>query len=149
MVVIGAAVVLALGTAEVVLNRLRGPEACVEVWNEGAEPIENLTLTCGGGRVDGPRIAPGDSARLYIGSPEARTLVLRFRQKGNALGTFELPGFSATLLRRDGFKQVLRIRSNEVERYLDDADPATPAGRLLQRFWRYVDDALDPDSLTR
>jgi hypothetical protein len=116
------------------------------VQNAGVEPILGLTLTAGASRASVPRIEPGGVARLYLGGRGVHTLRMRFNQKGNALGAYEQPGFDAALLNRDSFKLVLRVRTNEVERYQDDGDPATPAGKLLQAFWKSVEDAVDPES---
>jgi hypothetical protein len=144
-----ATVVAALAALEVGLTLWRGSEGCVEVHNAGAEPIVGLSLTYGTSRVVVPRVAPGGMARVFLGGRGARTLVMRFNQKGNALGAFEQPGFDPDQLSREGFKQVFRVRPNEVERYQDDSDPSTPLGQLLRAFWKHVSDALDPEKLSQ
>jgi hypothetical protein len=137
-------VAAALVAAEVGLNLARGPEACVEVVNGGAEPIERLTLSCGSSRASIDRIAPEGTARLYLRGRGVHPLVMRFTQKGNALGVFEYPAFNPGQMSAEGFKLVLRVRTNEVERFQDDSDPSTTAGQLLQAFWKNVGDSLDP-----
>jgi len=141
-----AAVVALLIGVEVGLNLWRGPEGGVEVENAGAEPIEGLVLTWRGNRSEVGRVAPGASAKVWFSGRGTDTLTLRFRQKGNALGSFEMPGFSPAQLDRDGSRQVLRIRTNEVERYQDDREPSSSAGRFLQGVWRGIAGSLDESS---
>ena len=138
-----AAVVAVLAAAEVGLNRLRGPEGCVEVQNAGSTPIEDLVVTYGASRSKVQRIAPGGSEKVYMAGQGVHTLVLRYKQKGNALNTFELPGFDAGRLSREGQRQVLRMQTNAVERYLDDAEPTTPAGSVLRNWWNSLGDSIE------
>jgi hypothetical protein len=145
--VIGLASLGVLVVAEVAFNLARGPEACVEVQNAGAEPIEGLTLTLGSSQASVARVEPGGTARLYLRGRRAQTLVMKFLQRGNALGAFEQPGFNPSQMSRDGFKQVLRVRINEVERYQDDSDPSTPVGRLIQAFWKAIEDPSEADDV--
>lgn len=133
-----------LVAAEVGFQLLMGDRVAVEVHNEGLDPVEGLVVSLGGERVEVPRIAPGAATLVRLGGDRPLTLILRFQQRGNALGTFELPGFDPSQLRKDGMKQVIRLRSNEVERYLDDDDqPATPAGKLARVAWKRFEDSLD------
>ncbi|MGE3821677.1 MAG: hypothetical protein AB7I30_19875 [Isosphaeraceae bacterium] len=139
-----ALLVVTLAAVEVGLNLWMGTRAAVEVWNDGSEPVEDLVVTLGSDRVEVPRLAAGDATVVRLGGSGHRTLVLRFRQRGNALGTFELPGFDPAQVRSDGMKQVIRLRPNEIERYLDDDDvPATPAGRLAKLAKQGFEDSLN------
>jgi len=138
-----AAIVTALVGVEVGLNLWRGPEGCVEVENAGVEPIDDLVLTWRGGRSEVGRVAPGASALVRFSGRGIGPLTVQFRQKGNALGSFELPEFSPAQLSRDGLRQVLRVRTNEVERNLDDSEPSSSAGRFLQGVWRGIAGSLD------
>lgn len=137
------AIVALLIAAEVGLNLLRGPAGCVEVVNEGSDPIEGLVLTCGTERQDVARVPSGTSAHIYLGGDGSKPLVLKFRQRGNVLGTYEVPGFNAGYLRRDGFKLVLKIRPGEVERYQDDEEPSTPVASLVHKAWKGIETSLD------
>ena len=130
--------------AEMAVNLMRGPEACVEVHNEGAEPIENLVVSWGSGRHAVGRVESGGSVRVFLPGRGARPLGLTFRQKGNAMGSYELPGFDPEQLSREGFKQVLRVRPNEVERYMDDVESHTPVGRLLRNARESLEKSTEP-----
>jgi hypothetical protein len=133
------AVFVALAATEVTFRLLRSPEASVRVENLGAEPIEDLVLTCGDGPVAVGPVASGGSAVARVSGRGPGVLRLSFRQRGNAMRGYELPGFDPAQMRRDGFQLVLRIRPNEVERYQDDAVPATPLGRLARNVWQSID----------
>jgi hypothetical protein len=140
-----------LVAAEVMLNLARGPQAMVQIENNGAEPIEDLVLVLGASRAEVLRVAPGAKAKVYLAGQGPRTLRLSFRQRGNALSGFDYPGFDPVQLSRDGFKLVLRVRPNEVERYQDDAEPATPMGWIVRDLWIRFLDALgiEPDVKTQ
>ena len=143
------AIVAVLVTAEVALNHWQGSAGCVEVVNEGQEPIEDLILTCGAHREGVSKIPAGAAARIYLGSHGSESLVVKFRQRGNVIGTYEVPGFNADDLRRDGFKLVLKVRPGEVERYQDDDEPTSPVALLVNRAWKGISNSLndvdDPD----
>ncbi|MFO0909733.1 MAG: hypothetical protein U0794_15530 [Isosphaeraceae bacterium] len=132
---------------ELILDYKRGSDALVEVRNPGLEPITNLVITYGKERTNVGTIAPGDKARAFIAGRGEQPLVLSFRQKGNALGTYEIPSFDADGLREGQFKLVLSIRNNEVERYQDDSEATTPGSWVAQGVWRELvgkDDETQP-----
>lgn len=125
-----------LAVTEVVLHLVKAPSACVQVENVGVDPIEDLVVSAGDSRTVVGRIEPGATAKAYLSGRGEQTLLLTFHQRGNALGSFQHPGFDPDEMMRDGFKLVLRIRPGEVERYQDMAEPTTPLGRLAQNAWQ-------------
>jgi hypothetical protein len=139
---IGVAVVAALVGAELVLEAVKRPEACVEVENLGAEPIEGLVVTCGPDRAVAPKVAPGDKVRLLVAAKGPHTLQLGFRQRGNALTAYQVPGFDPGQMAADGSKLVLQLRPSEVIRFQDDADPTTPLGRVVRDLWNSIWESL-------
>ena len=58
---------------------------------------------------------------------------------------YELPGFDAGEMYRDGFKLRVRLRSNEVERFQEESEPATPLGRFTQARWKEMTERLDSE----
>ena len=134
-VLVALGLVTLLVTAEVTLNVWRGSQVCVEVANQGATPIEDLVLKLGTSRVSAARVEPGSSTRMYLTGRRQGTLLMTFRQQGNPLGTYQIPSFDPAAVSADGFKLVLNVRPNEIERFQDDADPATPFGRLCKAAW--------------
>jgi hypothetical protein len=135
-------VVAVLAGAEVALNLLKGPEACVQIENPGAEPVNDLVVVCGQSRVKVPTIEPGGTARVFLAGRQVNTLQLNFRQRGNAIGSFQLPGFNPAQMHSGSFKLVLRLRPNEVERFQDDAEPTTSLGKFLRDLWNNTLESL-------
>jgi len=130
------AVVAALAAAELALDLSRPPQAVVRVENLGGGPINDLVVACGASRVRVPRVEAGGFADVAVAGRGPGTLQLTYDQPGSPLGSFALPGFDPAQMARDGLRQVLRIRPSEVERYCDEADPATPLGRFARDRWR-------------
>jgi hypothetical protein len=141
-ILIVLAIVTALVATEVTLNLWKGAEACVQVENLGDQPIENLVLTCGKSRAAVPSVAPGASVNLYLAGNSPSTLLISFRQKGNAMTGFQVQKFNPAELAREEFKLVLRVRTNEIERFQDDFVPVSPLGNLVHNlknwFWDVI-----------
>lgn len=135
-VLIGLAVVVALIGAEFTLQRLKGTEACVQIDNLGAEPIEGLVVASGSSRAAAAQVQAGESVRLFLGGKGPQTLRLTFRQRGNGLTGFEMRGFDSALLAGEGSRLVLQIRPNEVVRFQDEAEPTTLARSFARNLWR-------------
>jgi hypothetical protein len=76
-----------------------------------------------------------ETTRLYLTGRRQGTLLMTFHQRGNPLGSFQLPNFDPAMLNGEGFKLVLNVRPNEIEKFQDDADPATPIGQLWKAGW--------------
>lgn len=131
-ILVVVAVLSLVGAAELSFKWASAPRATVEIVNEGSTPIEDLIMTCGDSRTAVPTISPGATARVFLTSAGTHTLKIRFRQQGNALGVYEMPGFDVGLLVSGRFKQVLRVKTNEVERFQDDDDATTPAGSVAR-----------------
>jgi hypothetical protein len=138
-ILIFLAVVLLLAGGEVALRLAWVPDATVQVENLGAEPIEDLVVTLGERRFAVPPVRPGQVVRVAVSGSAEGTLRLRFRQRGNALGVFELPGFDPVQMSRDESKLVLKIRPNEVERFQEEAEPTTLFGRFSRMVSRQFD----------
>lgn len=142
-VVIGVAIVAALVAGEVGLNLWVGSKGCVQVENLGAEPIEGLVVACASSRATAPTVAPGKSVKLYLTGAGASTLQVSFRQNGNGMTGYQLPGFDPALMAADGSRLVLQIRPNEVIRFQDEAGPTTPMGHYVHDLWTKFWDSLD------
>ena len=149
-VAIVLAILAALAVTEVVLNWARGPEALVEIENSGDEPIESLVITFGTSRARVSRVEPGATTRVYLNGQGPQALRLSFHQPGNAMAGYQYAGFNPEQMRRDGFKLVLKVQPNEVMRYQDDAEPATPMGRAVRNLWDWFlrELGVEPDVKT-
>ena len=141
-----AAVVFALLIgSEVALELYYRGEALVVVENLGVEPVEGLTVINGTERVEFGKISAGGQAKIYLGGTGENTLRFEFRQRGNALTNYQLPGFDASQMYREGYKLRVRLRPNEVERFQEDSEPATPLGRAVHSLWKRFTDYLDSE----
>ncbi len=134
-----AAVVGLLVATEIGLNILSGPSATVQIDNLGVEPIEGLEVSAGLSR-DGPaKVDVGGSIRFQLRGTDAQTLFVKFRQRGNPLNSYELPGFDPALMHTEGSRLILQIRANEIIRFQDEAEPRTVLGRashyLRHKAW--------------
>src|SRR5205807_1910724 len=109
------------------------PKACVQITNQGDGAIEDLIVSYAGSRVAVGRLPVGQSAQVWLSAGPKGPLRLDFKQKGNALTGFQVPEFDPTQNRRDGFKLVLVIKRNEVERFMDD-DPLADRETLEDRI---------------
>jgi hypothetical protein len=110
----------------------------VMVVNPGAEPMEGLVLTSGGSRDTVARIAPGESAKLFLNGRGKDQLKLAFRQRGNAITSIHLPEFDPAMLHQDGSRLVLVVRTNEFERYQEEDDPPL-LRRWSQKTWGRIE----------
>jgi len=141
-----AAVAALLVLVELALDLRRGPTATVEIENAGTMPIEDLAVIWRGDRQAVGRVEPGSSARARVSGQGTGPLLLRFRQQGNALGSFEIADFSPARLSGEGLRQVLKLSQNEVERSVDEAEPSL-AGRACRAVYRGLGGTPD-ESLT-
>ena len=133
---IALAVAAALAAAEVGLNLWRGPLACVEVVNLGPDPIENLRVDNGAARAVVALVEPGGRAKVYLAGDRPGPFRLTLLQR-SAERTVALPGFDPVAESRGGFKTVLRLRPDAVERSrAPDPAPLADAARRLGRSLR-------------
>jgi hypothetical protein len=135
---------LAVVAIEIGVGALRVPVATVRVVNDGAAPIEGLIVTCGKSETIVARIDSGASADVRVAGRTALPLKLRYHQRGNAMSELELPQFDPPALAREGFVLVLRIRTNEYERYQDDAEPSMWS-KLGTRIQDWLNESLKSD----
>jgi hypothetical protein len=134
--------VLLLG-AEVGVRRWVVPKSCVQITNQGEGAIEDLIVSYAGSQVAVGRLPTGQSTQVWLSAGPKGPLRLDFKQKGNAIRGFEVPEFDPAQNRRDGFKLVLVVRSNEVERFMDD-DPLADRETLEDRIRRWMRSEMEP-----
>ena len=128
--------VLLLG-AEVAVRQWTAPKVCVQITNKGEGAIEDLVVSYAGSKVAAGRLPVGRSTQVWISAGPKGLLRLDFKQKGNALTGFQIPEFDPAQIRRDGFKLVLVVKSNQVERFMDD-DPLADRETLEDRVRRWI-----------
>jgi len=144
LIIVGTLLTLAIGS-EVALELYYQGVVVVQVENLGSEPIENLVLIHGSERVIVRKIDPGAVSRLFLSGNRHETLRLEFRQRGNGMTSYDLPGFDASDLYREGAKLRLQFRPNEIERFQEEAEPVTPLGRFASSLWKRLKDRLETE----
>ena len=128
--------VLLLG-AEVGVRQWTAPKVCVQITNKGEGAIEDLVVSYAGSQVAAGRLPVGRSTQVWVSAGPKGLLRLDFKQKGNALKGFQIPDIDLAQVRRDGFKLVLVVKSNEIERFMDD-DPLADRETLEDRVRRWI-----------
>jgi hypothetical protein len=136
-------VCLALGIEVVV--RFAGPsKASVKIINGADSMIEKLVVSFGGSQIALGSLAPGDAAVVWLSGSKKGTLDLAYTQKGNPVAGFQVSDYDPRALRRDGLRQVIQIKPNEVMKYVDDEEDGTPLGKLRGRVSDWIYGELDP-----
>jgi hypothetical protein len=114
-------------------------KTCVEIINKGDSAMEDLVVSLEGSQVALGNVAPGATSRIWLSGRGKGALTLAFRQAGNPMSGFMVDEFDPHLMRRDGLKMVLQVRSNEVQKYMEGDDAATgsvdPRNILLDWIW--------------
>jgi hypothetical protein len=139
--IVVAAVILAAVGAELVFRHWYSSSGCVQVVNEGDGPVDNLVIRYADTRVARGTLGVSQSTNVWLTSSGKGTLSLEYQQKGNSLRGFEVQDFDPAENLREGFKLVLVIKPNIVER-LREEDPSTIAlpslgDRIMQ--WIHTD----------
>jgi hypothetical protein len=129
--------------AEVVVQPWNSSKGCVQIVNQGDASIENLIVSYAETQVRVGKIGAGESAHVWFTAGQPGTLKLDFRQKGNPLNGFQVPDFDPMQNRLDGVKLVLVVKSNLVQRSVDDAETLTPLQSLLERAKEWINSDLE------
>jgi hypothetical protein len=137
MIVLSLAVVLLLG-AEIAVRQWKAPRACVQIINQGEGPMDDLLASYSGTEVPVGRLVVGQSTHIWLTAGPKGSLRLDFRQKGNALKGFQVPDFEPSQMIQDGFKLVLVVKSNEIQRFVEDADAQAGTETLGDRIKQWI-----------
>ena len=140
--IVAGTLVLSAIAVEVALNLLRPPLARVQVVNEGETAIEDLRVAYGRKEAGIARLGPGESVHLSFDGWRRLDLMLKFRQRGNALTGFTVGDFDPAALSRDGAKLVVIVKPNAFERAQEEDEVASPRGRVFDVMGRWLEQAL-------
>ncbi len=116
----------------------------VEITNSGGTMIEDLVVSFGGSKVAVGKVAPGESAHVWLSGKAVGTLTLAFTQAGNPMSGFLIQEFDPRSMHRDGLKLVIQIKPNEVVKFMDDEVTSTPLGRLRDRIGDWISAECSP-----
>src|SRR5206468_6321148 len=118
-------------------------KACVQIVNQGQGKMDDLIVSYADTQVTLGRLGVGQSAHIWLTAGPKGPLRLDFRQEANALSGFQIPDFDPHQNSRDGFKLVLIVKSNEIQRFMDD-DARNDGETLGDRIKRWIHSEIDP-----
>jgi hypothetical protein len=137
IILVSMAAVLLVG-AEVALRQWAAPKACVQIINQGPGVMEGLVVGYADTKFTLGRLGVDQSTQVWLTAGPKGPLRLDFRQKGNALSGFEVPDFDPYQNSRDSFKLVLIVKTNEIQRFMDDDDSRKNLETLGDRIKRWI-----------
>jgi hypothetical protein len=145
LMLIASVVLVAVG-AELAVRTWHPSSGCVQVVNEGDSPLDELVVSYADTRVPRGRLEVGQSTKVWFTAAGRGRLSLDFQQKGNPLKGFEIPDFDPAENLRNGFKLVLIVKPNRVERFMDDDETAVSVTTLADRIsdWVRADVKMPP-----
>ena len=143
IIVLSLAAVLLVG-AEVSLRQWEAPKACVQIINQGDGVMDDLVVDYADTKVIVGRLAVGQSTHIWLSAGPKGPLRLDFRQKGNALRGFQIPDFDPAQNLQDAFKLVLVVKTNEVQRFVDDDEFRNGKETLGDHIKRWMNSELEP-----
>jgi hypothetical protein len=129
IILVALVTLLAVG-GELLVRGWNTTKGCVQIVNQGDELMDDLAVSYTRTKVSLGPLAPGNSTRVWFSAAGRGTLKLDFKQKGNPLKGFEYSEFNPGQNHRDGFKLVLVVKNNLVERFMEDDESAAP-----ERSW--------------
>ena len=131
--------VVSIGIAvEIAARTLSPAKGAVMILNHNDQPMEELTLSYDGARVELGHVRAGGSVRASFTAGPLGPLVVGFNQVGNPLKTIEISDFDPAQDRRDRLLLVLTIKNGQIERMMDDAPATTPWEKLSDAVEGYV-----------
>jgi hypothetical protein len=138
-------VLLAVG-AEMGVRRWNAAKGCVQIVNQGDHAVDNLVVSYGQTKIALGSLEPGQSATVWFTPAGKGTLSLDFKQKGSPLNGFQVADFDPGQNRRDGFKLMLVVKSDVVERFMEDDENGPAELNLADRIrdwlrWAFTEPA--------
>jgi hypothetical protein len=146
-IILATLVVILLVGIELGVRQWSSSRACVQIVNQGDGTMEDLVASYRGTTFAVGRLTVGASAKVWFTIGPRGPLKLEYRQKGHSLGSFQIPDFDPIQNLNDDFKLVLVIRSNTVERFMEDADSRQGREKLWDRIRQWM--GIDPPEVKR
>jgi hypothetical protein len=141
-IILAASVVVLVVGSELAVRRWSSSASCVQIVNEGDEPMDDLVLSYSGTTLRPGLLAAGESTQAWFSPSGPGLLRLGFTQKGNGLKGFELPDFDPSKNHRSGSMLVLVVKTNQVERFVETDDRLSSPKGLFDRVLEMLFDAF-------
>ena len=133
-----------LVAAEVTLRKWQSPKACIQIINEGDGVMEDLVLNYADTQIPVGRLGMRQSTHVWVTAGPKGPLRLDFRQKGNALKGFQIPEFDPQQNLEDFFKLVVIVKTNEIQRFVEDDESRQNPKSLRERVKEWLSSDLEP-----
>jgi hypothetical protein len=143
-IIVVSVLVALLVAMEIGVRRWERPKACLQIINEGQAFMEDVVVIYDGNRTPVGRIYNGQSAQLWLTAGPRGPLRVEYHQKTNAIQGFEIADYDPTQNLMDGFKQVLVLGTNKIQRYVEDDDAHKDERTLGERIWDWFKSELEP-----
>jgi hypothetical protein len=144
-IILGVLLLLLTLGAELLVRPWNSSKGRVQVDNQGDAPMDDLVVSYRGSEVRVGRVATGELANVWFTVGGKGMLTLEFNQKGNPMKGFQLEDFDPAENLANGFKIVLVVKNNRVERFMeDDHSTPTPLQSLLEGISGLFDSELPP-----
>jgi hypothetical protein len=144
IIVLSVLAVLLVG-AEVTLRNWQSPKACIQIINDGDGAMEDLVIDYANTKIPVGRLGMKQSTHVWITAGPKGPLRLDFRQKGNALRGFQVPEFDPTQNIEDFFKLVLVVKTNEIQRFVEDDEFRKKTESLGERVKNWLSSEIEPE----
>jgi hypothetical protein len=131
--------------AEVTLRRWQSPKACIQIINDGDGVMEDLVLDYADTKIPVGRLGMKLSTHVWVTAGPKGPLRLDFRQKGNALKGFQIPEYDPQQNLQDFFKMVLVVKSNEIQRFVEDDEFRKKPESLGDRVKQWLSSEFEPE----
>jgi hypothetical protein len=133
-----ALVILVVVGAELAVRPWYSTTGCVQVVNEGDGLLDDLVVSYADTKIARGPLAVGESTKVWFTAAGRGTLSLDFRHKGNPLKGFQIADFDPAENARNGFKLVLIVKPNRVERFMDDDESSRSITTLADRLRDWI-----------
>jgi hypothetical protein len=130
--------------AEVTLRQWQSPKACIQIINEGDGAMEDLVLDYANTKIPVGRLGMKQSTHVWVTAGPKGTLRLDFRQKHNALKGFQIPEYDPQQNLQDFFKLVLVVKTNEIQRFVEDDEFRQNPVSLGERIKQWLSSDFEP-----
>jgi hypothetical protein len=131
-IILGGVLLLLLTVgAELLIRPWNPSKACVQIVNQGDAAIDDLVVVYRETRVRLGRLGSGETTSAWFSATEKGPITLEFNQNGNPMKGFQITDFDPIDNINNGFKLVLVLKKDQVERFIDDDPTRTPFKSLM------------------
>ena len=106
--------------------------------------MDDVVIQYNGTTVPVGQLPMDTSTHIWVTAGPKGLLRIDFRQKGNALRGFQVVDFDPMQNLRDSFKLVLLIKTNEIQRFVEDDEFRKDKETLVDRIKQWMSSEFEP-----